>query len=317
MRTIFFLIQRSILRLILLNIVLFISCFCRITSHSSQSQKQTNLLGLESINAKNPIVTFSAIKAADWAVPLEGLIDLEDPKAKATGLEDKEEPISIYFYLVQHPKEGTFLIDSGISEEFLPGRKPPVSSIVASQMNFEKLKIHQTTKNFLDQNKIIPKGVFFTHLHLDHIMGAKEIPDSTPFYTGTGETKDRTFINAFVQGSSNRLLGGKPNLIELEIGENTNQPSILDFFGDGSFYVIHVPGHTKGSLAFFIPGKTESHLVLGDTCHTQWGWLNQVPPGSFTQDSEKNRDSLFFLKKLANSIKGIRVYPGHQASLKN
>lgn len=287
---------------------------CQVTSHHFNTLPvESNSIQIQKSTKQQLMVDFQVIKAADWEVPLAGLLDLDDPQSKLANLKDKQEPISIYFYLIKHPKFGIYLIDSGIGESFTKGKEDLlVSSIVASQMNFDKLKILETTKNFLDKNKIDLKGIFFTHLHLDHVMGAYEVNRKVPFYVGQNEVSNKQFINLFVQGSTNRLLGENANLIELNFGNKDQDLPIVDFFGDQSFYIISVPGHTAGSLAFLIPSKEGGHLVLGDTCHTRFGWLQNVIPGSFTSNPKLNRISLDKLKSFASSYNPKYIYPGHQ-----
>ncbi|MCW7494424.1 MBL fold metallo-hydrolase [Leptospira sp. 2 VSF19] len=287
---------------------------CQVTSHNVKpyfSDKVSTTLPV-SIDPKK-YVEFQVVKVADWESSLAGLLDLDDPKAKAVGLKDRLEPIAIYFYLVKHPKFGTYMIDSGIGENFPKGENGNrVNSIVESQMHFDKLKVYETTRAYLQKNKIDLKGIFFTHLHLDHTLGAYEIDRTVPFYVGPGEVTSRQFINLFVQGSTDHLLGKNPNLIQFDFGKNTNEILVLDFFGDKSFFVLSVPGHTPGSLAFYIPAKGGAHLVLGDSCHTQWGWKEGVIPGKFTSDPNLNRQSLDFLKEVAGTNVIQFVYPGHQ-----
>ncbi|WP_210415188.1 MBL fold metallo-hydrolase [Leptospira biflexa] len=304
----------SIFSFIFVLFVSFIPIACQVSSHDHKTLPiESSLEPIARPIKTQLMVEFQVIKAADWEVPLAGLLNLNDPNAKLANLTDRPEPISIYFYLIKHPKFGAFLIDSGIGESFTKGKDHLlVSSIVASQMNFDKLKIYETTKNFLTKNKISLKGIFYTHLHLDHVMGAYEVERSVPFYVGPNEVSNKQFINLFVQGSTNRLLGENPNLIQLDFGKNQDRVSVLDFFGDQSFFVISVPGHTPGSLAFLIPSKEGGHLLLGDTCHTRFGWLQNVIPGSFTADSESNRKSLDGLKFIASSYKPKYIYPGHQ-----
>ncbi|TGL23368.1 MBL fold metallo-hydrolase [Leptospira bourretii] len=298
-------------------LISLLTLFCQVTSHQVKpytSDKITESVPL-SPQPKH-WVELKVVKVADWEASLAGLLDLDDPKAKMAGLKDRLEPISIYFYVIKHPIYGTYLIDSGIGESFSKGEAGAyVSSIVESQMNLKRLKVYETTNVYLSKNKIDLKGVFYTHLHLDHVLGAYELDRSVPFYVGPGEVTTHQFINLFVQGSTNRLLGENPNLLQLDLKKN--QIRVLDFFGDQSFFVIAVPGHTPGSLAFFIPTKDGSHLILGDSCHTEWGWKESVVPGAFTTDAKLNRKSLEFLKKLAETNKPKFVYPGHQERILN
>jgi glyoxylase-like metal-dependent hydrolase (beta-lactamase superfamily II) len=84
-------------------------------------------------------------------------------------------------------------------------------------------------------------------------------------------------------------------------------------FGDGSFWAISVPGHTKGSNAYVARTASGPILFTGDTSHTVWGWENEVEPGSFTGDHAKNLENLLRLKKLAAEHPAMEVRLGHQA----
>nr|WP_036095227.1 MBL fold metallo-hydrolase [Leptospira weilii] len=273
---------------------------------------------LQDINPekKGPIL-FQKMIAADWVVDRGGLINLKDPKASA--LKSGDEPIQIYFYVIDHPKFGRYVIDTGISKVFRKDPKEwPVSWMVASAMNTAALKVRLTTDEWLHQDPKKVEGIFLTHLHLDHILGSADFPQ-VPMYVGPKEATHKKFINAFVQGSTDRMLGEKPSLSELNFPESTKDSSFppIDFFGDQSFLIFHVEGHTKGSLAFLIQSSSGYQLVLGDSCHTRWGWENNVTPGDFSEDREKNRASLDFLRNLASQFPGIQVHPGHQSITEN
>ena len=153
-------------------------------------------------------------------------------------------------------------------------------------------------------------GVFLTHMHIDHVMGGGDLGKEIPIYTGPKESTSTAFINMFVQGSTNDLLGeGKTIIVLLYF-----KPQIIkDYFGDGSLIVLYSPGHTPGSLAFLVHSTNGLQLVLGDTCHTTFGWQNNVPPGDFTADRDKNRNSLNTLQLIAKKFKDIKIHPGHQS----
>jgi hypothetical protein len=52
--------------------------------------------------------------------------------------------------------------------------------------------------------------------------------------------------------------------------------------------------------------------LTGDTCHTAWGWENDVEPGSFTADHPGNAESLARLRTLVREHPAIEVRLGHQ-----
>jgi len=254
-------------------------------------------------------IRFSRVVAAEWAVARSGLLNLDHEKARAAGLEDRSEPIEIFFYVLEHPTEGDFIVDSGVAEAFAAGgRHPGVSPIVEAAMNTEALNVLVPMRAWLAARPRPLAGVFLTHLHLDHVMGLPDIPESTPVFVGPGETEASAFLNAFTRGTIDRVIARDEPLGEWQFGEEV----ALDVFGDGSVFVLHVPGHTPGSVAFAVRSTDGPRLLVGDTSHTRWGWENGVEPGSFTMDQEQNRASLERLRRLAAEHPKMEVHLGHQ-----
>lgn len=303
-------------RIIFSFIAIGILTACTVTSNRSVLANQGTPVDIQDIHSsdKGPIV-FRKIVAADWLVERAGLIDLKDAKAVAAGLQSGQEPVQIYFYVLDHPKFGRYIVDTGLGDVFRKDKKEwPVSGIVASQMNMGELKIHSTIKEWLQKEPKKVEGIFLTHLHLDHILGIQDFPAGTSVYTGQNEPGDTRFLHLFVQGSTDRILGYDTILSELNFfGKEGTPIQFLDFFGDQSFYIISVPGHTEGSLAFLIRSTSGVQLITGDTCHTRWGWLNNVTPGDFTKDLKRNKASLDLLQTIAAKFPKIQIHPGHQS----
>ena len=247
--------------------------------------------------------------AATWEVPLSGLLNLDHPKAIAAGIEDGSEPIEVYVYVLRHPSAGTYIVDSGISERFTyEDGNPDVSSIVAMAMNTELLEVKLATADLATELGGVD-GVFLSHIHIDHIMGLPDLPPETPVYIGPGDAAFTAALNAFSQGTTDRLLGVQGQLREWQYGGN----KVLDIFGDGSVFAIHSPGHTPGSTAYLVMSTEGPQLLLGDATHTRWGWENGVEPGTFSADIPQSAESLAWLVQLADDIPGITVHPGHQS----
>ncbi|HMY68481.1 MAG TPA: MBL fold metallo-hydrolase [Leptospiraceae bacterium] len=300
--------------------LLFFLCLadCRVSSVNVKEESKGNSarISLKEASAKKGTIRFEKFIHADWEVDRGGLIYLKDPVSVSKGIKEGKEPIQIYMYSLTHPVYGTFLIDTGMSDDFKkPQNEWPVSSIIRNLMNADALKVRNTTGEWIRNSKTEVKGVFMTHLHMDHIMGAKDIPASVPFYTGPKEVQSRAFQNLFVQSATDRLIGEGKTVTELQFAgtEETLGMPALDFFGDGSFIILYSPGHTPGSLAFIVNSTSGQHLLLGDSCHTVFGWENSVPPGDFTADRDSNRKSLGSLKKIASLFPKIKVHPGHQS----
>ncbi len=289
---------------------------------ASQHQVETATLGQSSDSATMEVlidtpgpIELDTVVSADWAVPLSGLLNLENPAAKAAGLSDKKEPIQIYLHTIHHPKMGYFLVDTGVADKWLkqPGDYG-VGIVLQKGMNLNDLKLRQSTEQVLAKLSTPVQAVFLTHLHLDHISGLPAIAPDTPIYTGPKEANETFWLNAVVQGATDQLLLNRPPLREwpFKADQYGALPAIIDVFGDGSFFAIHAPGHTAGSTAYLARTTHGPVLMVGDASHTRWGWDHGVEPGDFTRNQALNMQSLAQLKALVARHPSIQVRLGHQ-----
>lgn len=255
------------------------------------------------------VIVFRKHTAADWVVNLSGLVNLNHPKAVEAGLTDRPEPIQIYTYEIEHPTAGTYLIDSGVSDSFrAPADNEDVSFIVKMAMGLEQLTVHLTTSEIAQRANGID-GVFLSHIHMDHIMGLRDLDASVPVYIGPGDAAAKDPSHAATASTTNNLLGNVDHLKEW----NFTQSAFIDVFADGSLWAIHSPGHTPGATAYLANTTSGPELMLGDVTHTKWGWNNGVEPGSFSADQPTSAISLKRLVELAEAHPHIKVHPGHQS----
>lgn len=253
------------------------------------------------------IVSLTTVVAADWQVPLAGLVNLNHDKSQQAQLKDKMEPIKIFTYVLEHPTHGSFLIDTGVSEAFV--HQPEtfgVNPILHRLFGLEHIDAKRFTADIIGALSSPLRGVFLTHLHVDHISGLPEVSKQVPIYTGQGEAAGEYWINLATQKVVDTLLSGRPALREWK-------HDIVDVFGDSSMFALHMPGHTPGSTAYLINTTGGPVLLAGDISHTTWGWNNSVEPGDFTQDKLENRASLLKLKALVKAYPSIKVKLGHQS----
>lgn len=294
---------------LVLSLVLLTACTA--TSNKTSAAKlgkESNYSALEKSLKKSGPIQLKKIAVANWQVPLSGLLNLEHPKAMHAGLVDKEEKIQLFLYVLKHPKQGTFLIDSGISERFIDAKNnKDVSFIVKKAMNLSSIEVIKSTKEISDSIGSID-GVFLTHIHLDHIMGLLDLEPKVPVFIGPGDASSKMLTHAATRGSTNRLLANVDTLLEWQFGPE----GIVDIFGDGSLWALHVPGHTPGATAYLAITENGPELMIGDATHTRWGWDKQVEPGSYSKDIVQSVKSLEKLAVLASKHPQINVHPGHQ-----
>ena len=160
----------------------------------------------------------------------------------------------------------------------------------------------------------IPRYIFLTHGHFDHLAA---LPDLLDFYGKGNSGQDRlaeTGIHRLdahhlgkgaltVHKNSFSAAGGNPAYIN-SLWKPMPEADILFEEGDsaGPFKVLHIPGHTQGSVAFY--DEKAGVLFSGDTLFRgDWG-RTDLPGGN----EELIQQSL---KRLLSLKEEIVVYPGH------
>lgn len=294
---------------------------CSLSDHKvvpSRLGARSSLADLEKVVDRPGPIEVETINSADWTVPLSGLIDLKSAAAQAAHLSDHPEPIHIFAHIIRHPTFGTYLVDTGVAQQLMddPGGHG-VSWLVRKVMPLGKIQIREGTAQILAGIPGGIQGVFFTHLHVDHTSGMPDIPGSVPLYIGRTEVSQTSFENAFVRGTTTKLLKGKAELQEWPFQLNEGRQSlaigeVVDIFGDGSAFAISAPGHTPGSTAYLLRTPKGPVLLTGDTSHTRWGWEHGVEPGSYTADQPTNLKSLQMLEELVKRHPAMDVRFGHQ-----
>ncbi len=260
-------------------------------------------------------IELNTVASADWVAPLSGLLNLNSETAKKANLIDRQEPIQVYAHVLRHPQRGVYLVDTGVSQKLVDNpSKVGLNWLILKAIPIKDMKIRKSTAEMLNDVDGKLAGVFFTHLHIDHISGMPDIPGSVPLYIGPSETGEKSIVNLIVGGPTNELLEGKQLLQEWPFQSDPEQQfeGVVDIFGDGSVFAISAPGHTAGSVAYLVRTSHGPVLLTGDTCHTRWGWENTVEPGDFTRDASRNLINLKRLKALVARHPSIDVRLGHQ-----
>ncbi|RYZ59216.1 MAG: MBL fold metallo-hydrolase [Proteobacteria bacterium] len=310
--------RSHVTRAAMLAILILISA-CKASSlpfHKAEIKQAVTANDLASDSQDPGPIRLQKIVSSDWQIGLAGLLNIEDPKAKAALIEDRSEPIQLYFYVIDHPQFGRFFIDSGVSNLFAvpeDGSMSLANRALAAIASTAGFTIHSTTGNWIKSNPPLPQAVFLTHMHFDHVLGLSDIPDSVPIFTGQGETDHRAVGNFGLQKIINALIGWDRPIFEIPFVK-TADLDIVDWFGDKTFFVISAPGHTRGSLAFLVRSTEGWQLIVGDSSHTRWGWENSVRPGSFTDFGPDNQKTLEQLIALSKELPNVKIHPGHQSA---
>lgn len=158
--------------------------------------------------------------------------------------------------LIHHPEHGSVLLDAGYSRAalaalrhgaarvygtLLPARLPPGDSLP-----------EQLARRGTDPSSIT--AIIATHLHIDHLSGATELPHAPVWMDPAEITALTSFtgLAALRHGIVPAALPGPARLRPLEYAAAPASlapfPRARDFFGDGSLWIVPSPGHTDGSV---------------------------------------------------------------------
>ena len=156
--------------------------------------------------------------------------------------------------------------------------------------------------DFISSNKLKPVKLLNTHGHIDHILG---VPRLSEFYNLVPEFhNDELFLvkNAVEQG---KLFGIHLNPV-LKAEYRLEEKSMIEF-GHSQLKVLHIPGHTKGSVAFV--SESDNFIITGDVLFKGGIGRTDLP-------GEGDYDTL--LKSIKNKLlvynDEVLIFPGHGPS---
>ena len=112
---------------------------------------------------------------------------------------------------------------------------------------------------FIDDHKLSVKHILLTHLHVDHITSARWLADKTG-----ADVCGSVLDNQLGQELPDQVAHFRIN-IEVEpltVDRNLADGDTIQL-GDETIQVLHVPGHSPGGLAFYLPQS--ALLISGDT----------------------------------------------------
>ncbi|KAJ7627122.1 beta-lactamase-like protein [Roridomyces roridus] len=212
--------------------------------------------------------------------------------------------LPIHAYLIQHqPSNTTFMFDLGMRND--PQNLPPGFAGLFDNKNI-------TFEPFKDITELLQEGgvsldsiemVFWSHAHFDHIGDMSKFPQSTKIVVNekTNLTIFPDFAGSDLQASD--LSGHNVETVDFEKAKLviSGMPAV-DFFGDGSFYLLDTPGHLVGHMTGLARVTPTSFIVLGaDAMHHAGelrpvgNFLNNFPcPSEILEEASKAISTDFF-----------------------
>ena len=153
-------------------------------------------------------------------------------------------------------------------------------------------------EEFIKDNNLNPVLLLNTHCHLDHIFGNKFILERYGLRTHASEMEEPNRRNA-VQHAM--IFGLSMEKSPEPAGFLKDNERIT--FGKCSLTALHVPGHTKGSLAFY--SEKDECVFTGDALFAGSIGRTDLPGGDYQTLINSIKNRLFVLP--ASTV----IYSGH------
>lgn len=180
----------------------------------------------------------------------------------------------------------TYIIDNGY------GKCAIVDCGCYDNNEFEQLK------SFLQKNNLVPELLLNTHMHLDHVFGNGMIFEEYKLLTHcTAEEEDNR-----LSATSHAAMFGLSMDVPPKIGTTITDGSIINF-GDKQIKALFVPGHTAGSVAYYI--ESEKFVITGDALFAGSIGRTDLPGGDYDTLISSISNKLLVLDS------DVVVYPGH------
>ncbi|MDE6272880.1 MAG: MBL fold metallo-hydrolase [Muribaculaceae bacterium] len=153
--------------------------------------------------------------------------------------------------------------------------------------------------NFINSNGLKVVDIINTHLHIDHAIG-NSWAQQTFSAPSSANALDLPLGERIQQQAQMFGLPFAPE--EISIDRKLKDGDIINI-GNGSLKVIHVPGHSQGSIALY--DEADGYLISGDALFSMSIGRTDLPGGNHQQLIKSIKEKLLTLP--AETV----VYPGH------
>ena len=177
-----------------------------------------------------------------------------------------------YSFHIKHEKSGKeLLFDLGCRKDW-ENSVPHIADLLKSRVN--GLKVERDTTEVLKDGGVKLENIdtfILSHWHFDHNGNPSLLPKHTKMVVGPGfkeaflpgypTNKESVFHEADFEGR---------DVIEPDFSDGfmIGKYQAHDYLGDGSLYVLNVPGHATGHVSALVRTTPETFVFLGgDVCH--------------------------------------------------
>ncbi|MFE5321156.1 MBL fold metallo-hydrolase [Paenibacillus sp. NPDC056579] len=228
-------------------------------------------------------------------------------------------PFPALFALIEHPRLGPVLFDTGYTERFFQETvRMPYS--LYRRMTPVYYTPQDSAAYQLRQRGIEPEDVriiILSHFHADHIAGLRDFPNAAFVYLQEAYDAVR-----FRSGWSAVLAGYLPGLLPDDF-ETRSRPIDesrlaelppdfpfrrgMDLFGDGSVIAVDVPGHAAGQIGILLSTGSGDIFLCADAVWSSRAFRERRPPHWLAGFIMSSRSE--YMKSFDNIVQVHKRYP--------
>lgn len=155
--------------------------------------------------------------------------------------------------------------------------------------------------DFIEENNLNIVGLYYTHAHVDHILGNNSILKKYNIKSFAHKDGLIFFDTASEYAPSLGLKIDNPILPKEYIFDE----DVIEF-GHSKLKIIHTPGHADGSVCFY--SEEEQFIIVGDVLFRDSIGRTDLPTGDYDLLMISIKEKLFALPV------ATKVLPGHGSS---
>jgi len=232
------------------------------------------------------------------------------------------------FALIEHPKEGYILFDTGYSERFFEVTRgfPECMYRWSTPVTIQK---ENSAAKQLEALGIQPKEIKYiilSHFHADHIGGVSDFPHAK-IICFASEFRRLSSLNRYqsvVKGFLRELLPLDFNKRMIDVGgmPMVNLPHRLapftvgyDLFGDQSVLGINLPGHANEQLGIYFQGHEQDVFFIADAAWSHEVYRENRGPSLLgliaIEDRKAYYDTLEKIHELYQRVPDLQIIASH------
>ncbi|KAJ3012767.1 hypothetical protein HKX48_006095 [Thoreauomyces humboldtii] len=176
-----------------------------------------------------------------------------------------------YSFLIENERLGKkYLFDLGVRKDW---ENLPAFVVTRLKGIGAEITVEKNVVEILGDVHGTVDGIIWSHSHFDHTGDPSGFPSTTELVVGPGLSAAQ--VPGFPAGAASPICqsdhAGRPlREVTFDDALHINGMQALDFFEDGSFYLLNAPGHAVGHICGLARTNASppSFILMGaDTCH--------------------------------------------------